>query len=260
MVIYVQINDLVIIKDDVHQIIYIIKEINDDNVLLKGYNHRTFVIKKIHQIEKATTEQISNEENVVNKYKTKIRKITNTRNMGKPLFGRILHIDGDEDYLESCMKLYKEMGIYAEGLNISENKIKDKIIDIIEKTTPDIIVITGHDIYNGKDKKDLRNYENTSFFIDAVRLIRKKYYYDDVVIIAGACCSHFEALIASGANFASSPGRLNIHTYDPAVIAIVVASTSINRNIDFSQCLKLIENGRLAFGGVETKGKMRMML
>ena len=185
-------------------------------------------------------------------------KIKNRRTSIKPLFGRILHIDGDIEYLNSCLNLYKEVGIYAEGIYIKEENIKDKIDEIIKQTTPDIIVITGHDIYNGKGIKELSNYENTSHFINAVRVIRRRYSFNEVVIIVGACCSNFEALIASGANFASSPSRINIHTYDPAVIAITVASTSVNKDIDFKQCLKMIENGKDAFGGVETKGKMKI--
>ena len=82
----------------------------------------------------------------------------------------------------------------------------------------------------------------------------------DVIIIAGACGSNFEALIANGANFASSPKRINIHTYDPAVIAIKCATTSCNKTINFESVLKYIENGRSAYGGIETKGKMKLLL
>ena len=83
-------------------------------------------------------------------------------------------------------------------------------------------------------------------------------FWNDV--IAGACGSHFEALIASGANFASSPKRINTHTYDPAVAAIKVATTPINRIVNFDGILKYIENGHDALGGVETMGKMRLLL
>ena len=52
-------------------------------------------------------------------------------------------------------------------------------------------------------------------------------------MIAGACQSNFEALIASGADIASSPKRINVHTFDPAVIAIKVATTSFLKTIDY---------------------------
>ena len=70
----------------------------------------------------------------------------------------------------------------------------------------------------------------------------------------------FESLIANGANFASSPKRIHIHTYDPAVIAIKCATTSYLQNVDFNQILKYIENGKDAVGGIETKGKMKLLL
>ena len=121
-------------------------------------------------------------------------------------------------------------------------------------------MITGHDAFLGKDKALLDNYENSKYFVKTIRAIRKHFLLDSVVIIAGACGSHFEALIASGANFASSPKRINTHTYDPAVAAIKVATTPINRIVNFDGILKYIENGHDALGGVETMGKMRLLL
>ena len=106
----------------------------------------------------------------------------------------------------------------------------------------------------------LNNYENTNKYIKALRIIRQRFNSDSVIVIAGACCSHFEALIANGANFASSPKRIHIHTYDPAVIAIKCATTSCNQTIDFNNLIKYIENGKDAYGGIETKGKMKLLL
>mgnify|MGYP003779666383 FL=1 len=162
--------------------------------------------------------------------------------------------------MESCLKLYKEMNVFAQGIHLTERSVKEKIVQYITEVTPDIIVVTGHDSYNQQGKADLNNYENSRNFIDTVRLIRKHYGMDEVVVIAGACASHFEALIASGANFASSPGRISTHTYDPAIVAIKVATTGFNRIVDFESIVKYIENGRAAIGGVETYGKMRLLL
>ena len=177
MVIYMQINDLVTINDESNSIIYIIEEMNDDIVLLKGFTCRVKKYKRISEITKATIEHINIEKEKLKNQERKILRSNKMRTNAKPLFGRILHIDGDKDYLDSCMNLYKEMNIYAEGIYIREKDIKNKIEDIILKTTPDIVVITGHDVYNGKGYKDLTNYENTVHYIDVVRLIRKKYYY-----------------------------------------------------------------------------------
>ena len=196
----------------------------------------------------------------VNEIIDRFKISSKSRDKHQMIYGTILHIDGDKEYLNSCMDLYKEMNIFANGIYLKESEIKDKIEELVLMLTPDIVVITGHDLYNGKGFKELSNYRNTKHFMDAVRMIRKHFNSESITIIVGACGSNFEALIASGANFSSSPKRINIHTYDPAVIAIKVATTSINQTVDFGQVLKYIENKKDAFGGIETKGKMKVLL
>jgi spore coat assembly protein len=251
-----KIGDLVVINDD--KKIYKIANI-EETIKIVGYSYRIIRYVKEEDIRFATKEEILKENDENEKLKQKTLNIVNIRNK-KILFGRILHIDGDEEYLNSCLKLYKEVGIYAEGIHLKEKETPGKIEKLLLDVTPDIIVITGHDVYKGVDKASLENYENSKYFVDTVRKIRKHYLIDSVVIIAGACGSHFEALIASGANFASSPKRINTHTYDPAIVAIKIASTPITNLVDFNNILKYIENGREAIGGIETFGKMRLLL
>jgi spore coat assembly protein len=131
---------------------------------------------------------------------------------------------------------------------------------LILKLSPDIVVITGHDVYNKQGLKDLKNYSNTENYISAVRKIREIKSRGDLVIISGACQSNFEALIANGADFASSPKRINIHTFDPAVVAIKVATTSFNKIVNLKEALRFIDKGSDAFGGLETLGKMRLFV
>lgn len=244
-----------IIKNDVPLIVYEKIKQDGSNVLLKGYTHRIIRKISIEEIEKAKDELVSLEENSLKKYLS----INNNIRGNKLLFGTILHIDGDKDYLNSCKSFYKKMNVFAWGLFIKEKEIKNKILNILEEVSPDIVVITGHDAFNGKDKKDLNNYENSAVYIDILRTIRSKYNKDDLVVIIGACSSHYEALIANGANFASSPGRINIHTYDPAVVACKVATTSCNKIVDYDSVIKHIIDGKKAIGGIETKGKMRIV-
>ena len=117
------------------------------------------------------------------------------------------------------------------------NKSSQKVIEkIILEITPDIIVFTGHDQYYGEDIKDLDNYENSKYFIKAIRNVRK--HFSDIVIIAGACSSHFEALIGSGANIASSPKRVNIHALDPAIVAGCLSFSDKNSKIDIIKILE----------------------
>lgn len=244
-----------VIKGEVPCIVYTVLSENDTEVLLKGYTHR--IIKRVNKslLEEATNENIKKEEMLLTKYETVNQNIRKT----KVLTGTILHIDGDKEYLKSCMSFYKKVNVFAWGIYIKEKEVKQKILKILEELSPDIVVITGHDAYNGQGIKDLNNYENSKVYIDIVRTIRSKHSKENLVVIVGACASHYEALIASGANFASSPGRINIHTYDPAVVAIKVATTSCNKTIDFDSVAKHMIDGKKAIGGIETKGKMKVV-
>ena len=199
-------------------------------------------IGKLIPTEKYLARNIKKEEMLLTKYETVNQNIRKT----KVLTGTILHIDGDKEYLKSCMSFYKKVNVFAWGIYIKEKEVKQKILKILEELSPDIVVITGHDAYNGQGIKDLNNYENSKVYIDIVRTIRSKHSKENLVVIVGACASHYEALIASGANFASSPGRINIHTYDPAVVAIKVATTSCNKTIDFDSVAKHMIDGKKA--------------
>ena len=248
-------NDLVIVLNDPNKIVYKISKIKDNFVELVGYRNRTKLKIDIDFLQKAPKDLIEACHFIDKKYK---KALNRTRNKTKKyLFGRILHIDGDQDYLNSCLELYEEAGVHVVGIYMDEKELPNYIETIINKITPDIVVITGHDIYNGKDIKNISNYENSETFGKSIRIIRKS--FSDTVIIAGACGSHFEYLIAQGANFASSPARINIHTFDPAVAAIKVASTPINKMVDYINMIKYIENGKEAIGGVETYGKMKII-
>ena len=174
--------------------------------------------------------------------------------------GKILHIDGDKNYLDKCLALYEKLKLKAYGVYMEEGAIKDHILELIDKLDPDIIVLTGHDAYNQQGIKDLNNYRNTSDYIEAVKLIRKHYSKDHILVFAGACQSNFEALMAAGANFASSPKRVNIDAYDPAIIAIKAATTPFSSIISLEEVKSLIDNEKQGVSGIESYGKMRLFL
>ncbi len=252
-----QVGDLVVIINDTNNYIYKIRAI-DDVICIIGISYRLIKYVKEDDLRLANVEEI--EQDRANSKKARKLITQNNVRKTKAIFGRILHIDGDQEYLDSCLSLYEEIGINAEGICLNEKDIYKHIDQLMIQVTPDIVVITGHDSYNGENKAQIDNYENSKYFVKAIRVIRSRFSVDNVVVIAGACASHFEALIASGANFASSPKRINTHTYDPAITAIKVAATSINKVVDFNGILKYIESGRDALGGIETMGKMRLLL
>ena len=62
---------------------------------------------------------------------------------GRP--GKILHIDGDSEYLETCLKVYKQLSLDAVGRAVTEKKQPEIIVDLVKEIKPDIVVLTGHD-------------------------------------------------------------------------------------------------------------------
>ena len=83
---------------------------------------------------------------------------------------------------------------------------------------------------------------------------------DQLVIFAGACQSDFERILQSGANFASSPKRINIHVLDPVYIAEKVAYTSVRETVNVFELAKNTITGIDGLGGVETFGTFRLGL
>lgn len=172
---------------------------------------------------------------------------------------KILHVDGDNDYLEKCLKFYKSARVFAVGKKIEEQSMFEQLPLLLNEYKPDILIITGHDAYFKKkgEKTDLKNYKNTENFIRAVRVARKyEKSHEKLVIIAGACQSNYEELIKAGANFASSPKRVNIHALDPAIIAVTLALTERNKEIDLKNLLEKTKYGKDGMGGLVSNGLM----
>lgn len=176
--------------------------------------------------------------------------------------GRVLHIDGDEDYLKMCLKTYSQLNIEAVGRHIEEDKQPDNVLALLKEHRPDILVVTGHDALIGGGRKgfrDINNYRTSKYFVRSSQIAREyQPGRDDLVIFAGACQSYFEAILAAGANFASSPNRIFIHAYDPVFIAEKVAFTPIGRTVDVSDAITASITGVEGVGGVETRGKFRL--
>ena len=88
--------------------------------------------------------------------------------------GKILHFDGDKDYLERCLKFYKDTGVMAVGKNVKESELPKCINKYLQEIKPDIVIITGHDAYFKKKGSinDSSNYQNSSNFIKSVQNAR----------------------------------------------------------------------------------------
>ena len=170
--------------------------------------------------------------------------------------GTVLHIDGDKNFLGKSMNFYKSNKIKAYGVYSPEDELEDNVYKYLEKYNPDILVITGHDALFRKERANGK-YKNTNNFVKAVRVARKyEKSQDKLIIIAGACQSNYEELIKAGANFASSPKRINIHALDPAVIATSLSFSDKNKNIDLINILEKTKYGSDGIGGIITNGTM----
>ncbi|NRD77461.1 sporulation peptidase YabG [Bacillus sp. BRMEA1] len=174
--------------------------------------------------------------------------------------GRVLHLDGDPSYLKKCMALYEKIGVPVLGIHCNEKEMPYKIGELIDYYRPDILVITGHDAYSKAKGKmsDLNAYRHSRHFVQTVKEARKKIpHLDQLVIFAGACQSHFESLIHAGANFASSPSRINIHALDPVYIVAKISFTPFMERINVWDVLRNTLTGEKGLGGIETKGVLR---
>jgi len=168
--------------------------------------------------------------------------------------GRILHLDGDKEYLDQCMSFYKRNKLKAYGLFMKEEDMASQINNLLKKYNPDILVVTGHDSFSRTKRT---KYKNTASFINAIVEARKyEKSHEKLFVIAGGCQSNYEDLIKAGANFASSPKRINIHALDPAIIAACISFSNKNNDIDIIKILDKTKYGSDGMGGIITKGAM----
>ncbi len=250
-----KLGDLVTRISHKHDIVFKIVGLENNIVYLKGVDLRLYADSDVSDLVNVAYKGDSDKEII----DENIRDINLDRSQYFYLPGKILHIDGDEEYLERCMTFYKEMNIKANGLVLPEIEIADRIVDLLAEYRPDIVVITGHDAYYERKRKEGSNgnYQNSANFIEAVKVSRRfEKSQDKLIIIAGACQSNYEDLIKAGANFASSPKRINIHALDPAIVAASLALSDRNQSIDVIKIIEKTKYGSEGIGGIITNGTM----
>lgn len=250
------IGDIVTRKSYNNDTFFVITRLEENNAYLKGINLRLYADSDISDLVKVDNNDVVDDDRITSSVAS---LLSLDRSEFFYLPGKVLHIDGDEDYLKRCMNFYKKLNIMAYGLCLKESDIKSEIKSYLEKLNPDIVVITGHDAYYKRkgSQDNVLNYKNTENFIGAVKVARSyEKSQDKLIIIAGACQSNYEELIKSGATFASSPKRINIHALDPAIIASYIALYDRNKTIDLLEVLGKTKSGSDGIGGVATKGCM----
>ncbi|VYU19430.1 sporulation peptidase YabG [Clostridium tertium] len=273
-------------KDITFKIIDIKEEAGKEIYILKGISIRIIADSRDEDLELVDDEYEGAKEKILNsRVDAAIKKAVSMRGDGdivKPLnnlyrgskqsknqgnkeliFGRpgkILHIDGDSDYLETCLKVYKQLSLEAVGRAIPEKKQSDVIVDLVKEVKPDIVVLTGHDsvVRSTDDYLNLDNYRNSRYYIEAVKALRNyNSSYDELVIFAGACQSCYECMLDAGANFASSPNRVLIHCLDPVLVCEKIAYTKIEKVVSITEVIDNTITGIKGIGGLQTRGKYR---
>ncbi|MGF7049690.1 spore coat assembly protein [Paenibacillus sp. DS2015] len=177
--------------------------------------------------------------------------------------GKVLHLDGDPNYLKKSLHVYEQLRVPAEGHYVREAGMAEALYRLLPKVQPNIVVITGHDGVlrhpQPRDLYSLNSYKNSQHFVAAIQVARQyERHLDALTIVAGACQSHFEALLQAGANFASSPGRILIHALDPVYVASKASFTSVRETINMNDILNNTISGSQGVGGIESRGCYRM--
>lgn len=113
-------------------------------------------------------------------------------------------------------------------------------------------------IKNNTGFNDIYNYRNSYYFIKSVTEARKIIKSEkELVIFAGACQSYYEAIIQSGANFASSPARILIDFIDPLIVAEKVATTHESKYLTIKDIENNLRDGQKGVGGIGAFGKKK---
>lgn len=239
-----KIGSLVTRKKYGNDIIFKVTKIEKDKVYLKGIELRLFADAKkddLVECETCKKKQINN----------KLRNFDTSKYFYIP--GVILHIDTDSEYMDRCLEYYKDQNIKAYGYYFEPSEFKNKIIKLIDKHKPNILVITGHDAYY----KEKNTYKNSKYYIETVNEARKKYNnHNDLLIVSGACQSDYDGLLKAGATFASSPNHINVHALDPAIIASYMALLDKTKVVNIEEVLSKTEYGSAGYGGLITNGML----
>jgi spore coat assemly protein len=235
---------------------------------IKGLNLRLLADAPFSDLVSKNPVEVTNYEREDNKMiYNKLHKLTSQRKIEqgdvKEYFeipGRVLQLDGDQDYLNQCIRTYRQMGIEAKGICKSEVEQPKIIRKILQENPTDILVLTGHDgfLRGKKDFHSMDSYRSSRYFVESVLEARRfQPNRDGLVIFAGACQSNYEAILEAGANYASSPRRMLIHAFDPVFVVERIAFTPMDQIVSVKDILTHTITGTDGVGGIETRGQMR---
>ena len=177
------IGDIVVRKSYGRDISFKIIDIKEENnsviYILKGINIRIIADAREEDLEEVSKEYNGEKDRIFNsRVNDVIKKVIEGRGHTRKIYrnpkviptkelvfgrpGKILHIDGDENYLEACLKAYKQLELDATGFVIPEREQPLKVVGLVMEIKPDIVVLTGHDgmLKDTTRFLDINNYRN----------------------------------------------------------------------------------------------------
>lgn len=266
---FIDVGDYVVRISYNRDILFKVLEIKPNGIVkLKGISYRVVADAPLSDLELAGGMRFTNKENnLMEQIQTTVKNLVLEKKVmkgkNKPILqktGKVLHIDGDNFYLNLCMKYYEILGVNAVGENVPEYEQPRRIAGLLQKHNPDILVLTGHDSLNKKYRNlfDLNEYKNSRYFVEAIKEARRvNQVSKPLIIFAGACQSYFEALLEAGADYAASPERILIHALDPVFIVERIAYCPFNEVLSIEEAIKNTVTKFKGVGGYEILGVAR---
>ena len=123
--------DLVTRTSHDNDMVFKVVNIKNGTFYLKGIEERLYADSPMEDLNPYT------EENKEEEFDADLDSITLDRGDYFYLPPKVLHIDGDEEYLERCLKFYKKNGILAIGKKINEKNIYEQLMQLLIEYKPD---------------------------------------------------------------------------------------------------------------------------
>lgn len=145
-------------KDILFKVDKVIKKSNGEKlVILKGLTIRIVADAPLDDLVVIEKQRIMNNmRSIETKLENRVKKCSKDmiectglftrkylgRGKVQEVTGKILHLDGDKKYSSKSMKHYNKLGLTAIVKNVPESKQPYVVVDLLNRYSPDILVIT----------------------------------------------------------------------------------------------------------------------
>ena len=135
-----------------NDIVFVIVDIKNGEAILKGYDLRLIANSPLSDLV-LCDESMRKDDFLEELFKEDILdKIDRDDFFYLP--PRILHLDGDSEYLEKCLQFYKNNRVMAYGKTLKEEELEKNVYRLLEEIKPDIIIHCAGSADIGKSVAD----------------------------------------------------------------------------------------------------------